>query len=59
MSENSPKATLGYLPLGVIFGSFVGVAVYGITQYIPAMAFGAFFGLIAGIMLTRFSPKKP
>ncbi len=59
MSEIPPKATLGYLPLGILFGSLVGVAAYGVTQYPPAMAFGAFFGLIAAIILTRFLPKKP
>jgi hypothetical protein len=59
MLEKHPNATGGYLPLGIIVGSFVGVAVYGVTQYIPAIGFGPLLGLTVAIWMSRFLPRKP
>jgi hypothetical protein len=36
-----------YVPIGAVSGLFVGLAVYAITQYVPALGFGVLFGVVA------------
>jgi hypothetical protein len=59
MSEKHPKAVGVYLLVGFMVGSLVGIAAYGITQWVPVIAFGPLLGFIVALALSRFSYKKP
>ena len=36
---------------GMFVGSLVGICVYGVTQYIPAIGLGPLFGFLGGLVL--------
>jgi membrane associated rhomboid family serine protease len=40
-----------YVPIGAVSGLFVGLVVYAITQYVPALGFGVLFGVVAAIFV--------
>jgi hypothetical protein len=44
-----------YPLIGMLVGALVGLCVYGMTQYIPAIGLGPLVGFVGGLVLDRFS----
>jgi hypothetical protein len=51
MAKKRSEGTNRYLVPGIVVGTLVGVVVYGMTQYPPAIAFGLRFGVVAAIFI--------
>jgi hypothetical protein len=51
MIGQPPKSQVN-LAYGAIFGMLAGTAVYGVTQWLPAIAFGMQAGLIVGAVVS-------
>ncbi len=52
MLAQSKKSPVSNFVYGMIFGELAGVAVYGVTQWVPAIALGMNVGLIVGIIVS-------
>jgi hypothetical protein len=50
MLPQSQKSQVSNFVYGMLFGELAGVAVYGVTQWVPAIALGMQLGLIVGII---------
>jgi hypothetical protein len=58
MIEQPQKSQPVNFAFGIIFGMLAGVAVYGVTQWPPAIALGASFGLVVGIFVSVIQSRQ-
>jgi len=58
MIEQPPKSQAANFAYGMIFGMLAGVAVYGVTQWAPAIALGGSVGLVVGIFVSVIQLRR-